>query len=336
VRKAQTSGAGDFELDNIPPGDYKLSLDTSSLPANYVAPSDAIAVHVSPVSTSVANVPMRALRSISGRVMLREPKESAPETRSSLADTHESKAGYSQKKNDPKAQADPGSKGAEEEFVFIPLPDVQISADKVVVKTDQEGNFLFRNLPAGKLAISLVPVKPMPDGMKLPSGQVDLPADPIQVQGASIVISNPELVPYLTTVPLNNRPGVAPGKAAPILQGKTSPAPASQPAVTPTAGLHSQAAQSMADRKAVPSAPTPTDAPAGSSVPNTVPIAALPASILRGKLARVPVASPSAPLVAVAQTPVAVAQEGLAKYTDCAHMPTLGEIAHCYALTKKR
>jgi hypothetical protein len=31
----------------------------------------------------------------------------------------------------------------------------------------------------------------------LPSGQVKMPADPIQVQGATIVISNPELAPYL-------------------------------------------------------------------------------------------------------------------------------------------
>jgi hypothetical protein len=37
--------------------------------------------------------------------------------------------------------------------------------------------------------------------MKVPSGQVKMPADPIQVQGATIVISNPELAPYLTGAP---------------------------------------------------------------------------------------------------------------------------------------
>src|SRR5207248_2028603 len=29
VRKIQTFGSGDFELDNVPPGDYKLSLDAA-------------------------------------------------------------------------------------------------------------------------------------------------------------------------------------------------------------------------------------------------------------------------------------------------------------------
>jgi len=40
-------------------------------------------------------------------------------------------------------------------------------------------------------------VKELPAGMKVPLGQVKMPAEPIQVQGATIVISNPDLAPYL-------------------------------------------------------------------------------------------------------------------------------------------
>jgi hypothetical protein len=42
--------------------------------------------------------------------------------------------------------------------------------------------------------------------MKVPSGQVRMPADPIQVQGASIVISNPDLAPYLVATPKTDAP----------------------------------------------------------------------------------------------------------------------------------
>src|SRR5262249_56363442 len=63
--------------------------------------------------------------------------------------------------------------------------------------SDEKGNFLLRDLPAGDLGVTVVPVKPLAPGMKVPSGTVHMPAEPIQVQGATIVISNPDLVPYL-------------------------------------------------------------------------------------------------------------------------------------------
>jgi len=37
--------------------------------------------------------------------------------------------------------------------------------------------------------------------MKVPVGQVKMPPEPIQVQGATIVISNPDLTPYLVDMP---------------------------------------------------------------------------------------------------------------------------------------
>src|SRR5581483_6315569 len=71
VRKIQTAGSGDFELDDVPPGDYKLSLDPASIPPDYVTPVGSVAVHVAPVSTIVQNIPLRALRSIAGTVLLK-------------------------------------------------------------------------------------------------------------------------------------------------------------------------------------------------------------------------------------------------------------------------
>jgi hypothetical protein len=35
----------------------------------------------------------------------------------------------------------------------------------------------------------------------VPVGQVKMPPEPIQVQGATIVISNPDLAPYLVDAP---------------------------------------------------------------------------------------------------------------------------------------
>jgi len=83
----------------------------------------------------------------------------------------------------------------------VPLAGVQITAGYGTAKTDENGSFLLRDLPAGELTVTLVPVKELPAGMKVPLGQVKMPAEPIQVQGATIVISNPDLAPYLVDAP---------------------------------------------------------------------------------------------------------------------------------------
>lgn len=178
-------GTGDYEIDDVPPGDYKLTVDASTLPANYVLPADSFPIHVNPVSTTVLDIPTRALRSIAGSVLLRVPagvSASAPST-SSLRPA--------------KAAKTVGPSEAEPQYTFVPMPGVLITAGHGAVKTDENGNFLLRNLPAGPLSVTLVPVKALPGSLQVPSGSVQMPAEPIQVQGATIVISNPELVPYL-------------------------------------------------------------------------------------------------------------------------------------------
>jgi hypothetical protein len=158
---------GHFEEDNIPPGDYELTVDANSIPANFATRVTSLPVHVAPVSTVMVNIPIQALRSISGHVYLKVARK-------------------------------PGGKGPEVDMV--PLAGVQLSAGASVGTTASDGAFILRNLPAGELMVALMTVKPLAEGLKLPSGQVHMPAEPVEVQNATIVLSNPALVPYVTAV----------------------------------------------------------------------------------------------------------------------------------------
>jgi hypothetical protein len=204
---------GDFEIDDVAPGDYRISVDAGSVPANYALPQDTFTLHVSPVSTAVENIPARAMRSIAGRVFVKVlaepaaqpvdsgklkiggmPAGSVRSQRGGQAGGRVNQAGRGQ------AQGTSGA-AAGSDYNLVPLAGVQITAGFGVAKTDENGNFLLRDLPAGDLTVTLVAAKDLPEGMKVPSGQVKMPADPIQVQGATIVISNPELAPYLVSAP---------------------------------------------------------------------------------------------------------------------------------------
>lgn len=203
-RTIVSTGAGDFELSDVPPGDYKLTVDPESLPANYEVSSEPFKVHVSPVSTVVVDVPARALRSIAGRVYLKVSADTAGAVppQNSMAD-----------------------------YKLVPMADIQITAGFGVVKTDAHGNFLLRDLPAGELTVTLVPLRPLPEGMKVPAGVVHMPAEPIQVQGATIVISNPELVPYL----VGKSAAQVRDDAVKLESKSTAPAVSPIPAVDPAA-----------------------------------------------------------------------------------------------------
>lgn len=209
-RTIVTEPNGDFEVHDVPPGNYKLSIDPVTLPANYVLPKTSFVVQISPVTTVVQDIPARALRSIGGRVFLKV-----------TADT-------------PGAIAPQNSAA---DYKLVPMADIQITAGYGAVKTDAGGHFLLRDLPAGDLTVTLVPLKELPEGMRLPAGAVHMPPEPIQVQGATIVISNPDLVPYLVGK------SAAEVRADAIkLTSKSSgpaaePAPATEPATKPTTSI---------------------------------------------------------------------------------------------------
>jgi len=167
-RTITTKGTGEFEVDDVRPGDYMLTVDRETLPPDYALATDSFPVRIPPVSTVVQDVPVQALRSIAGRVLLK--------TGANLS-------------------------GAASENHFVPLAGIQLAVGSKAAKTDENGNFLLRDLPAGDLTVALVPLKPLPVGMTAPSGAVRMPEEPIHVQGARIVISNPDLVPYFVDVP---------------------------------------------------------------------------------------------------------------------------------------
>jgi hypothetical protein len=212
-RNIVAQDTGDFEVDDVPPGDYRIMVDASTLPANYSLPEDSFTLHVTPVSTVVENIPARAMRSIAGRVFVKVLSESTTQPadsgklkiggmppgsvrsqRGGQAGGHVSQTGRGQ------AQGTTGA-SAGGDYNLVPVAGVQITAGHGIAKTDENGNFLLRDLPAGDLTVTLVPVKDLPEGMKVPVGQVKMPVEPIQVQGATIVIGNPELVPYLVDAP---------------------------------------------------------------------------------------------------------------------------------------
>ncbi|HWC17116.1 MAG TPA: SdrD B-like domain-containing protein, partial [Terriglobales bacterium] len=290
VLKVQTAGSGDFELDNVPPGEYKLSVDAASIPPNYIVPIDSIAVHVSPVSTAVQDIPMRALRSIAGNVLLKVPVEN-PGTAATK------RGGGRGTRTDSAPDRD---------FKLVPVSGVQITAGSVNAVTDKEGKFLLRNLPAGDLKVTITPVQPVPSQITVPSGMVKLPPEPVQIEGATIVITNAELMPYITRE-FPAAPGL-PKHATERLATVTRPVPK-------TEGTAPKFSEQQKTDEALPLAPAP--------VPATV--AAAPAS---------PAPAPSTGTATPPQK--ILIDNGSWPSSDtaltrslCAQLPSLGEIAQC-------
>ncbi|GEM_PF-797868 len=317
VRKIQTTGSGDFELDDVPPGDYKLSLDPASIPPNYITPVDSVAVHVSPVSTVVQDIPVRALRSISGTVLLRsEIPDSGP------ASVNKGKG----RKTGNQLGAAPA-----QEFKLVPVAGVQIAAGPATATTDADGKFLLRNLPAGELKVTVTPVKPVPEGMNVPSGVVKLPAEPVEIQGATIVITNSDLLPYLTrefhngtkTEPRNSvaEISVPHGDVKQVTRDVTPAVkPIPEPAAKPTA--------SSSVRRDEPESPTttPKHMVTPPSFPPT-PLAVQPP--VEAKAATPPTMPQLVPRADVGDVAPPTTPDGVLTREVCNQLPSLGEIAQC-------
>ena len=256
---AESSGA--YESHDIPPGDYKLTVDDATVPANYVLPKESFFVRIPPVATVVQDIPARALRSISGRVFLKVLIDSnAPPNdpgklkiggipQSSVRTQHGGQAGG---QGTHMGQQATGGQGNGSDFNLVPMAGIHLSAGYGIATTDENGNFLLRDLPAGDLAITVVPVKPLPEGMKVPSGAVHMPPEPIEVRGATIVISNPDLVPYL----VGKSAGEVREAALKPPSLPTSPAATTAPA-TPEASPSSKVRQKLELPSALPLASQP-------------------------------------------------------------------------------
>jgi hypothetical protein len=185
-----TDGAGDFEVYDLSPGTYQVAADRSTLPPNFVVEQPSLTVEVGPTETVVREIPLQAIRSIAGRVFFKSPDGTAGRLRIPGI-VNGSPA--NQTGRQPPAPAPSG----EVQAALKPLAGVKLAVDHSTAVTDEQGYFLLRDLPGGELVVTIVPVMPVPEGMKIPSWKIRLPREPVQVQDATVVISNPDLLRYL-------------------------------------------------------------------------------------------------------------------------------------------
>jgi hypothetical protein len=165
-RRIVTDAAGDFELSDLAPGHYRLSIDNETLPGNYETAGMPVEVDLAPSATATVSVPVQALRSIEGHVYVRA--------------------------------AAGGERGqATADQALRPLKGVKVTAHGAIVETDENGRFVLRDLPAGDLFVSVVPNGATPPDLHVPVGRLRLPMEPIQVENATIIIDNPRLLEYL-------------------------------------------------------------------------------------------------------------------------------------------
>ncbi len=216
----------------------------------------------------IQDIPARALRSISGRVFLKVlvdtntpppdpgklkiggvPQASARTQRGGQAGGKlgqgVGKIGQAGGQASRQGQQGAGGQSNLSDYNLVPMAGIQLSAGYGVATTDDNGNFLLRDLPAGELTITVVPAKPLPPDMKVPSGAVRMPPEPIEIRGATIVISNPDLVPYLV--------GKTADEVRDAAMGIPAPKPSSQPAAQPATTVEPSPAASSRRKLELPS-----------------------------------------------------------------------------------
>jgi len=195
-RPIVTDSGGDFEIDDLPPGDYRLSLDASTVPANYQAETLSFPLHLAPTATVIQDVPVQALRSISGHVLMKRSGANGGKLKiPGIVNGASANGNHNDNHNGNSAPSNEQP---------VPLAGVRIAVDHTTVTTDQDGAFVLRNLPAGDVFFRILAAHPVPEGVKLPAWEVQLPRDPIFIQGATITISNPDVVKCIVPAATDN------------------------------------------------------------------------------------------------------------------------------------
>lgn len=147
----ETSFAGAYEFRGLLPGDYVLEIDGSSLPPNFSIPSEAsIPLKVAPLRTTNASVPLRAQRAIAGQIFIDK---------------------NSNGKFDP--QTDETVEGA------------RVSCVGAETVSGKRGEFILRNLPAGRLRIRVY----NSNGQEGQEVNIELDPQPQIVRGVNLIMT---------------------------------------------------------------------------------------------------------------------------------------------------
>jgi len=197
-----TGADGIFHIENLPAGDYALSLDPAMVPPGYMIPAAGEAIHLAQAGSVYREIPLKAMRSVAGHVLLRQAVKESADT---PADA-------------PKRPA----------FAVAPIAGVRIVAGDVFAISDEDGSFLLRGLPAGEVSITVEPSDSVPPEIKIPSWKLQMPREPIEMRDVNIVIQTPELAKLIAS---SARPGKTPPPSA------TTPSVPGAPGLsTPAAG----------------------------------------------------------------------------------------------------
>lgn len=135
------NASGMYEFRNLPPGSYLLEIDAASIPADFQQPGQMVwPVTINPLQGSYLDLPIIAQRAISGIVFI-------------------------DKDGDGKFDADKDQvvKGA------------RVVAGRAEALTDNQGSYIVRNLPAGKLEVRVY----LPNGRKSKITSIELGANPV-------------------------------------------------------------------------------------------------------------------------------------------------------------
>ena len=145
-----TNGSGNYLFDNLPAGDYTISVDTADIPSGYVLTADPDG---NPDSTT-------GLTLAAGENNLDQDfgYTNSGSPTGSIGDT----IYYDENNNGTQDGADVGLPGVS--VTLVGDIDGDGSTDSVSTTTDANGNYLFDNLPAGDYTVSVDPAT-LPGGM---------------------------------------------------------------------------------------------------------------------------------------------------------------------------
>jgi hypothetical protein len=153
--------SGMYEFRNLAPGSYTLEVDSASLPADFELPAQTSwPVTIKPMQGFYLDVPLVAQRAASGYVFIDQDGDGK----------------YAPNQDEPATGA-------------------RVVAGKVEALTNQQGSYILRNLPAGKVDVFVY----TPAGNKIATTTFELGALPTLRSGVNIAVSPYRPAPLAAT-----------------------------------------------------------------------------------------------------------------------------------------